>query len=187
MPIYYFVISLWWFLQLSSWRFLNSKIKKLGIQKDDINHYQQITKSRFNNSIVELNKTEEKYDLNIVIQRDELINFDLRKYISSSFLNATYDIYDITNGSSIVIEPNKVFNITLPYSLIDTNKFDMSDTAVPMKRNMLLINVNEVDQRNKNYLFYIDEEYKIIIDRPDFFKMDLKPVISNFISPITYF
>ena len=117
----------------------------------------------------------------IILQRDEVLNFKLVEFTNGSFLNHRMDVWDITDGQHRSIMAGWIFSVNMPYRHVQRTFLPKAETAASMPANSMTLYINEPYFREKVFVIYVDEEYKLVINSTDFFVKDLRPVISNYI------
>ena len=117
----------------------------------------------------------------IILQRDEILTFKLVEFTSGSFLAHRMDIWDITDEEHRSIITGGIFRVRTSYMRISRTFLPKTETAASMPANSMTLYINEPYFREKVFVIYVDEEYKLVINSTDFFVKDLRPVISNYI------
>lgn len=69
----------------------------------------------------------------------------------------------------------------MSYNHVGRTLLPKAETAASMPANSMTLYINEPYFREKVFVIYVDEEYKLVINSTDFFVKDLRPVISNYI------
>ena len=125
----------------------------------------------------------QKKELNkFIIHRNETIRVNLEDYISGSFID-----YNITVWNEDIIPPEIIVNnsciyLASPYKEVKRSYSLDQPLTFPMLKNTLTFNLDDVRYQDMEFILYISSSYEIIINNRDFFVMDIKPIIRDYIT-----
>lgn len=93
---------------------------------------------------------------NLILQQDEVIKFNVKKYISGSFLAFNGKMNKIDSNETMKLD-GKLIKITEPFVEIATMEFNCDEYTNPLHDSSVLITDQTKEYRKRTYLFFINE------------------------------
>ena len=93
---------------------------------------------------------------NLILQQDEIVKFNVKNFISGSFLSFNGEMSKIGSNETMKLD-GKLIKITEPYDEIASLEFNCDEYTNPLHDSSVLITDQSKEYRKRTYLFFINE------------------------------